>query len=146
MPTPTAMKPLDADAVPLARAIRQVLCDREFVAAANLLQSEYKNHPQPLAGHCYIACEAYWHLQGGPVSGLTPCRVKLKKNVRGIPAGTRHWWLQDVWGRRLDLTSEQFPVPFPYELGVNGGFLTKLPSARAQKLIDRVRALNPQLF
>jgi hypothetical protein len=138
-------KALNLDTLPVAQAIRQVLSDRDFVEREKLLKPEYRDSLRPYAGHCYAASEAYYHLLGGATSGLMPCRVKLNKAVRGIPAGTRHWWLVDAAGARIDLTGEQFATPFPYELGVNGGFLTRQPSVRAQKLIDRVLALNPSL-
>ena len=130
----------------MARAISEVLHDREFVRAADLLEPEYRDDPNAYAGHCYRASEAFYHLMGASKSGFKPRRVKLKHAVGSIPAGTRHWWLVDTEGNGLDLTGSQFPDGFPYELGVNGGWLTgDTPSKRARRIIERVLELHPHL-
>lgn len=140
-----AIAPYDPDVLPVARALRELFHDREFIAREKLLEPEYRNSPNPYTGHCYAASEALFHLLGGFDSDFRPCRVKLKEAHGQIPAGTRHWWLIDSAGRRLDISGEQFPERFPYEQGTNGGFLTRVPSERARKFIARVRADHPEL-
>ena len=86
----------------------------------------------PLAGHCYVAAQALWHLLGAERSGWSP--------VSHTRHGVTHWWLENDQGRRLDPTGAQFPDGFPYERGTRRGFLTGgTPSKRAQVVIDRVK-------
>ena len=85
-------------------------------------------------GHCYAASEALYHLLGGKSAGLTP-QVGRDEN------GT-HWWLKDKSGKILDPTAGQFTIKGkkpPYENGKSCGFLTKNPSKRAQKIIDKIK-------
>ena len=85
----------------------------------------------PLAGYCYVASEALYHLAGGVTSGLSVYRCSL-------PAGGSHWWLADSNGRILDPTAEQFNSPLHYSQGTRTSFLSRKPSGRAAKLIARV--------
>lgn len=94
----------------------------------DLLKPQYKgNHP--LAGHCYVASEAYYHLRGGKAAGLHVVNMKHE--------GVSHWWVVDN-GRIVDITAEQFSTPVSYENGRRSGFLTKNPSKRAQIVMNRV--------
>lgn len=85
----------------------------------------------PLAGHCYTASEALYHFLGGKKAKITP----MFSYHEGLP----HWWLKGPKGELWDLTASQFKTPVPYEQGIGRGFLTKYPSKRACKLMDRAR-------
>ena len=103
-----------------------------------LVRPKYRGHPEnPMFGHCYVASEALYHLAGGRASGLQAYRGK-------DDTGDVHWWLEDrLTGHRYDITRDQYlsvgKKP-PYDAGRAGPFLTKLPSKRAQVVIDRVQA------
>jgi hypothetical protein len=87
----------------------------------------------PLFGLCYVMTEALYH-NGGREAGYRPYHAKW--------LGISHWWLQNTKGEIIDLTADQFRFPFPYQRGRVGGFLTKLPSKRTQKLmkvLDEIR-------
>lgn len=73
-----------------------------------------------------MLAEALYH-SWGKENGLKPYRAMYR--------GIRHWWLQDDHGNVYDLSAGQFHRPFPYDKGKPGGFLTKEPSRRAQKLM-----------
>lgn len=95
----------------------------------HLRKKEYRYNLNPLAGMCYIASEALFHLSPGYY------KVKNLKHE-----GVQHWWLVEKGtGRVVDLTASQFETPVPYDKGVGRGFLTKQPSKRAQVIIDHVR-------
>lgn len=97
----------------------------------DLLKPQYRNTGIPFFGHCYVACEAIYHLTG---CTLKPVRAK-------DDTGIVHWWLVDGFGNIIDPTKEQYEfvgIKPPYEKGRGGGFLTKNPSKRAQKVIDLV--------
>ncbi|MGD9638658.1 MAG: hypothetical protein AB7U85_06325 [Alphaproteobacteria bacterium] len=111
------------------------------VLTPDLLKPEFRAsyiETNPMAGHCYAASEALYHLLGGSNSGYTPCRGK-------DDLGVTHWWLQNKGGEILDPTAEQYlsvgRTP-PYKNGKGGGFLTKLPSKRAREIIRRVSSNN----
>lgn len=97
-----------------------------------LRRAPWKGNPNCLAGHCYVASEALWHLLGGEASGYVPQNIKH--------AGGPHWYLKHKeTGEILDPTASQFSDTVPYSQGVGKGFLTKQPSKRAQIVIDAVR-------
>lgn len=85
-----------------------------------------------LAGYCYVACEAIYHLCGGKDSGLTP-------HVLRIPGGT-HWFLRDAHSVVIDPTVEQFRIPPDYSKSRGCGFLTRQPSKRAAVVMALVNA------
>jgi len=102
----------------------------------DLLKPKYRliNSYNPMYGHCYIASEALFHLNGGKASGLS---IKRARDDFGIS----HWWLESDDGEILDLTADQYKVfgfDPPYSKGVKTGFLTKEPSKRAKLLMSRV--------
>jgi hypothetical protein len=100
-----------------------------------LLHPEHPGGKGPLAGHCYVATQALWHLMGGAQSGYTP-------HSGPAPGGDTHWWLvQQKTGKVLDPTSSQFPR-YDYAKGTGRGFLTKDPSQRARVVMSRVRSGN----
>lgn len=81
-------------------------------------------------GHCYVASEVAYHLLGGKEEGWIPQCIKHE--------GVSHWFLKHKSGYILDLTYSQFKRPVPYQHARGTGFLTKQPSKRAKKLIDRI--------
>jgi hypothetical protein len=98
----------------------------------DLRKPKYRGNPNPMAGHCYVASEALFHLLGGQASGWVPHNIKHEND--------QHWYLKHrTTGAILDPTASQFRTPVPYEHGRGKGFLTKLPSKRAQEVIDRVK-------
>jgi hypothetical protein len=97
-----------------------------------LRRPKYRTNPNPLAGHCYIASEALYWLLGGPDSEWHPRFVRHE--------GDSHWYLQHRSGEIADLTASQFRTPVPYAAGRRQAFLTRVPSKRAQIVIDRVRS------
>jgi hypothetical protein len=111
---------------PVARAVRASL-------TPDLLKPVFAGGAEPLAGHCYVASEAYFHLVGGAAAGWTPVAVQHE--------GGPHWWLRGPGGRIVDLTAEQFRTPVPYGLGRGKGFLTSQPSRRAAIVMGRARTL-----
>lgn len=110
----------------LAEAIRNAL-------TPDLLKAEYRTATRPFAGHCYVASEAFYHLAGGKEAGLVPKVTRWE--------GSTHWWLQAPDGSVIDLTAEQFENPVPYEQGRGSGFLTREPSKRARRVIERVQGV-----
>lgn len=117
----------------LIKKIQSVLTD-------DLLIPYWQKHKSiedhKLFGHCYAASEALFHMLGGKEAGYVPMRAST-------PLGT-HWWIRDKNGNYLDPTKEQFihrGFELPYDRGIGAGFLTKQPSKRAQKIIDRVNNL-----
>lgn len=93
----------------------------------DLRRPPWKDHPNFLAGHCYIASEAFYHLTG---------RIYHPKFVR--VQGQPHWFLEKN-DNIVDLTAKQFDCEIPYEKAIGKGFLTKKPSKRALKLIERIK-------
>lgn len=92
----------------------------------DLRRARWKGHPNPLAGHCYVASEVLASLLG---SEWKPCFIRHE--------GEPHWFLRHrKTGEVLDATASQFKTPVPYDLGKRKGFLTKHPSARARKVIS----------
>lgn len=82
-----------------------------------------------LAGLCYVASEALYHLEPGTYK---PFVVKLEDGT--------HWFLKTADGEIVDLTAEQFNQPVDYSKARGVSFLTTKPSKRAQIVIDRVTA------
>jgi len=108
---------------PLGHAIIAALSD-------DLRRPPWRGSPHPMAGHCYVASEAFWHLMGGPSSGFTPQVIRHE--------GATHWFLKDTRGGIVDLTASQFETPVPYDQARGCGFLTRQASQRARTLILRV--------
>jgi hypothetical protein len=109
-----------------------------FISRPNLYLSDdlrrppWKGHPNPLAGHCYVASEAlYWLLPVSEGNEWKPEQIQHE--------GSSHWYLRNkASGAILDVTAAQFDTPVPYHLGRGRGFLTRGPSKRAAILICRV--------
>lgn len=96
---------------------------------SDLLKKEYKGKKHPMAGHCYVACEALCAILP---ETFHPYRLKM-------PDGTSHWFLRTHLGHRIvDPTADQFPIEPPYEAARRAGFLTKNPCRRTKVLLDRI--------
>ena len=100
----------------------------------------YQNNPHPLAGYCYVAAEACYHLLGGKRAGYLPVRCHFWQGADRVT----HWWLEHQDGTRIDPTAEQFGPESPslasiYSFGIGGGFLTRKPSRRAALVIKRAQ-------
>lgn len=104
----------------MINAVKRALSDE-------LRRPPWRGSPNRLAGHCYVACEALFHLTGGR---FRPHFIRHE--------GAPHWFLQDERGRVIDPTASQFRTPVPYDRGRGKGFLTKQPSKRAALVISRV--------
>jgi hypothetical protein len=102
----------------MADRVRAALTD-------DLRRAPWRGSENPMAGHCYVASESYYHL----APGCKPMTVRHEGSV--------HWYLTRN-GETIDLTADQFDTPVPYHLGVGRGFLTRAPSKRAARVIERV--------
>lgn len=114
----------------LSRLVRGKLSD-------DLRRWPWKGNPNVVAGHCYVASEALYHMLGGRAEGWKPMHVRHE--------GQAHWYLQRG-DEILDATWDQFREPPVYSAGRGKGFLTKRPSKRAVILIKRVRDLLEQII
>jgi hypothetical protein len=122
----------------LVRDVRACLTD-------DLRQKKYQGSPNPVAGHCYVASEALFHiLKNHAMPGWKSMFVRHE--------GEPHWFLRHPQSQMiLDPTADQFKSPIPYRVAVGKGFLTKDPSKRAKKVIFRwqerqVSPLQASLF
>lgn len=98
------------------------------------LQPKYQGLTNPLAGFCYTASEAIYHLSEDETHPYC---------VRYGPAPHQtHWYLKLAeTGEVVDVTGSQFSDMDAYALydhGVRKGFLTKRPSKRARAILDRI--------
>ena len=102
----------------LASLVAGVMSGRD-----DLLRPAYRGRFHPLAGHCYVAAEALYHLGAG-AAGYRPESLRWEGGI--------HWRLRNLAsGLILDPTAAQFQAPPPPHLGRGRGFLTGKPSARA---------------
>ena len=108
---------------PLVQQVRSCLTEE-------LRKKEYRAHPNPVAGHCYVASEALYHKLGGKSAGWTPQSIRHE--------GGPHWYLKNQDGTVIDPTADQFVTPVPYSQGKGCGFLTRQPSARRQSVLDQL--------
>jgi 8-oxo-dGTP pyrophosphatase MutT (NUDIX family) len=121
---------------PLPLNIKQKVKQVQAVLTDDLRGPRYKGNPNSLAGHCYVASEALYHMLGGKATGWKPMFI----NHEGGP----HWFIQhEATGQVLDPTAAQFETSVPYRQAVGKGFLTAQPSKRAQIVIDRVQNSGP---
>jgi hypothetical protein len=112
----------------LSRLLSLALTDD--LLAKEYLRARPKN-ANPTYGHCYVASEAAYYLLGKKAKPLF-----LKHE------GKSHWMLKDANGNIIDFTASQFNSAPDYNEAKPKGLMTKKPSKRAQKLIDRLRALD----
>jgi hypothetical protein len=96
----------------------------------SLRRAPWKGKANPLAGHCYVGSEALYYLLGGAKSNWVPQAISHE--------GGPHWYLKNkISGEVVDPTASQFQTPVPYEQGKGKGFLTNVPSKRAQEVLRR---------
>jgi hypothetical protein len=81
-------------------------------------------------GNCYVASEALYHLLGGSNAGWKPMNMRVGRES--------HWFLMHWSGLILDPTALQFPMKLNYSKARGRGFLTRLPSDRARRLMDKI--------
>lgn len=115
---------------------------REFLAGNDeFLDADPKPLTHELAGHCYVASEAYYHLHDGQTE-WTPQHVEVKWTHGTTKCKTPHWFLQSKSGDRVvDLSAEQFEfrgIDVPYESARGRGFVPPTPSKRAKEVIEVV--------
>ena len=109
----------------VAKAVVRCLSD-------DLRRPPWRGQANPLAGQCYVASEAYFHLIGRE-QGFRPAFLRHE--------GQPHWFLmQGNHNAVIDLTSSQFQTEPEHRKGLYKGFLTVQPSKRAVVLMERVRA------
>jgi hypothetical protein len=99
-----------------------------------LLKRGYGQSGHWLAGHCYIAAEALYH--------LLPDKEDWRPMTGRDQTGCSHWWLQHKKTCEvLDPTEDQYydmgKFP-PYMEGHACGFLTKAPCKRTKRLYMRM--------
>ncbi len=94
----------------------------------DLRLARWRGHGNYLAGHCYVAVEALFHL-AAQREGYKPATIRHE--------GCTHWYLVNADGDVIDPTVEQFETVPDYSLGRRRGFLTRGPSRRARTLMDR---------
>ena len=96
----------------------------------HLLKPLCKNRPENATkswGCCYVASEALYYM-GAKREGFKPAYIRL--------SGATHWFLKHPQtGVILDLTNDQFTELPDYSTAKVCGFLTSVPSKRAQMLI-----------
>lgn len=105
---------------------------------SDLLETKFwreRQKKRPMAGFCYIASEAYFHLEG-KFKGFKPHHIK----VRDGNASYGHWFLKSESGEILDITASQFKREPDYSKAKCRAWLTKIPSKRASAIINRVQA------
>lgn len=134
--------------MPVNEGLVQIKIFSEFITknlSDKLRRPKYRGSPLKVAGHCYVASEAMYHL------------LKEYGNAEYHPYqlkwhGDSHWFLArfprypDAFKGLpliIDLTAEQLDPGFPYEDARRRGFLTKYPSRRAEIVIRKVKQ---QLF
>lgn len=116
----------DKEYRPMVKEVRICLSEE-------LRKKPYRDHQNPMAGHCYVASEVLYHQLGGKEAGWTPQCVRHE--------GGSHWYLKHTDGTIIDPTCDQFTTPVPYDKGRGCGFLTREPSKRSQVILDRLSSL-----
>jgi len=109
--------------------IRQLLFALETVLTESddLRRRPWKGSRNRYSGHCYVACEALYHLTD---KCLKPCFVQHENQP--------HWFLIDPSQNIIDPTVKQFRSKPVYKNSRRIGFLTKQPSRRALIMISRI--------
>ena len=105
----------------------------------DLRRPEYRGHPNPLRGHCYVFSEALFYILGGKRKGWMPQTCDVIRDGKKVGV---HWFLINPdGGYALDPTAKQFTSDehVLYAFAVGRGFLTKKPSKRTKELIKRAR-------
>lgn len=121
------------DKLPWFQAVCVILPQLPYLRE-ECLRKEYRNQRNLLAGFCYTASEAVYHLSEDP---LLPWCARY-----GPRSHQTHWYLTLAeTGDIVDVTGSQFADMDAYALydhGVRKGFLTKGPSKRARLVLDRI--------
>lgn len=107
-----------------------IMGEIQEVLSPDLLRDKFRGGAHRLAGHCYVASEALYHLLGGRAAGWTPEHIKHE--------GVSHWYLRHASGEVLDPTVAQFSTTPDYRQGCPKGFLTRNPSKRACVVLSRL--------
>lgn len=101
----------------------------------DLLKEKYinKNNDNDMYGHCYVATEAYYHmLNDNEKNNHIPQILKV--------GDITHWFLKNKkTGEIIDITKDQFKFSLNYNKSKGVGFLTKNPSKRCIKLINKIK-------
>ena len=118
-------------------ALSRVICSQ---LEPSLLKKEYQqeNETNHTFGHCYVATETMFHLIR--ILDYNDC-LDYKPHCAKDETGTTHWWLE-ADGDIIDITKNQYIMQGrlpPYEKGKRCSFLTKKPSKRAVKLINKIQ-------
>lgn len=120
--------------------MREVLWRDACKAVACLepsLKHDNADNANPLSGYCYVVAEALYHYcpKVWRQAFLKPCYVKVGQET--------HWYLQFGANEIIDPTAGQYKdVPEYWTRGRGCGFLTKKPSRRGKRLLQRMRALD----
>lgn len=115
----------------LAKAVSLVQAN----LSPELRKKRWQEETHPLGGLCYVGAEALYHLLEDP-NWVPQCASYFDAKGKST-----HWWLKHkLTGEISDPTGEQFSYQFPYHTGKGTGFLTKLPSKRAQIVLERIHA------
>lgn len=120
-----------------AAAIREYLRNND-----ELLKGDYRKYlDHPLAGHCYVASEAYYcMMDDDEQEAWTPHSMALEWTEGGYERSMTHWLLKNKEnGRVIDLTADQFyptEAEPDYEWTTGRGFVPPSPSSRAQTVIE----------
>mgnify|MGYP001551555841 CR=1 FL=1 len=150
------------------RSVNALMRRLERVLTPELLSDDYQVDERyqklnPTAGHCSAASEALWYMIGSWASpyrkhwayDTKAARDRQAQGKKRADVDRTHHWLQIPGGEVgrgsaiLDPTAEQYTrrrhvdgrevcKEPPYAFGVSAGFMTNVPSKRAQVLIDRV--------
>lgn len=90
-----------------------------------------RNSRNPTFGHCHTAAGCLYKIFG----------PKAMHMHRGFDGQIYHWWVVDISGNIIDLTSEQYTsigkIP-PYEQGEKSGMLGFGYKTRVLVLLDKV--------
>lgn len=113
-----------------AQSSKSLVQDVRTCLSEDLRKPAYRDNPNPIAGHCYVASEVLYHKMGGKAAGWTPQTIQHE--------GGPHWFIKNKEGVVIDPTADQFETKVPYEEGRGCGFLTRQPSARSQVVLDRL--------
>lgn len=130
---------------PLALEIQRVL-EKDLRTGAKLMLPEYRQAAlcdNSLDGYCTVGSAAYFFLGDGLEAGLQPMQLTQRHGFRGRLRSSHRWIIRNGV-EVIDLTLRpDDDFDYPYESGVARGFMEtgyKRPSARAQRLIDLVKA------
>jgi hypothetical protein len=122
-----------AGARPASMPLETVIAAVRGALTDELRRPKYRGNRNPMAGHCYVASEALYHLLGGKGGDWRSVRLRHEDDS--------HWFLRRPSdGAVLDITASQFKTPVPAEKAKGAGFLTREPSKRAQVVIKRAQA------